>query len=192
MQSKFPALNGMYNTLETPRFSGGVEVGYVRFIAKRWFLQAGINLVSRGYNTQLTDEYPGELQNDMTFVKAQAANELTQNLIQVQIPVVGNFIVKSADQWHAFFGVGFSCAKTIHYEAIWYDAETDALYPQFMINEGLKPGLRLQFGWLNNLENKNALLFLIKYDQELTPVSDTPIKRYLNAFTFTFSYMFSV
>ena len=192
LKSDYPILNSTYNTLETPTFSAGFGLSFTKAFARNWFVQEGINLHNKGYNTQITDDYPGELQGDLTFRDVESAKELTQNFVQLQVPAVINYQLKSSGTWHVFAGTGLAFTKTLHHDVSWLGDETNETKPEFQPHEKIKTGLRLQFGWLNELPNKNWLLFLVKYDQEFNPAFDAPISRYLNSFNFAFYYLFRV
>jgi hypothetical protein len=192
LTSEFPILNATYNVLEQPSFSAGGGITYTHFVGQRWFFQAAIAAQTNGYSTQLTENYPGELQADLTFGEVSSALEMVQSFVQLNTPLICNYIIKTSDaqDWHVFAGAGLQFSKVLNANVRWVGDEANDSKPNFAVRDQLKTGIRLQFGWMNDINQKNKMLFLMKFDQELSPAFNAPIKRYLNAFNFAFFYLF--
>ena len=165
LRSDYPFLNVMYDQHEMTKFAGSVGLEYSYKLASNWLLRGGASIQTKGYRTNTTDGYLGELNGDDVFLDPNEISRIDHDFLRLQVDAGVSCIIKSADTWHVLGGFGPTLnVSMLHH--VKTDVASDAnehrpdAYGQ--LNHVI-PGLQAHFGWMNELMNGNNLLFLIRY-----------------------------
>ncbi len=194
LRSDYPFLNAMYDQHEMTRFAGSLGLEYSYKLSPSWLLRGGVAVQTKGYRTNTTDGYLGELNSDDVFLEPDEISRIDHDFLRLQVDAGVSYIIKSADTWHVLAGLGPTLNVSLLHKVktdIANDANKHTPDAYGQLNKVI-PGVQAHFGWMNELTNGNDLLFLIRYDQDLQPALSAPIKRYLFAFNFGFYYMMKV
>lgn len=193
INSQYPFLNDMYNQHELTKISGGVALEYFYQLSDNWMLQGGVGLQTKGFRTNISEEYLGEFNGGNTFLVTEETTQIDQDFIRVQVPLTASYIMKSSNDWHVHIGLGpsmnYNLIHSVRPDVTENENQESSSYGR--VNEWI-PGIQAHFGWRNEMPTGNDLLFLIRYDQDLQPALDAPIKRYLYSFNFAFYYWLKV